>query len=131
MVSRLSAPARLHRLDGAHVVQAVGQLDEDHPKILRHGHEQLAEVFGLLRLGRGQLQVGQLGDAIDQFGDLFAKQLGDLGIGGFGVFNGVVQQGGDDGGIIKLLFGQDGGDGNRMGEIGFTRLAHQPASPHR
>ena len=115
---------RLHRLDRAHVVQTVGQLDQDHPQVLRHRHEQLAEVFGLLRFGVGQLQVGQLGDAIDQFGHFLAKQFGDLGIGGFGVFDRVVQQRRDDGGIIQLLFGQDGGDGDGMGEIRLARFAH-------
>ena len=43
---------RLHRLDRAHVVQTVGQFHQDHAQVLGHGHEQLAEVFGLLALRR-------------------------------------------------------------------------------
>ena len=43
---------RLHRADCAHVVQPVGQFDQDHAQILGHGHEELAKVFGLLGLGR-------------------------------------------------------------------------------
>jgi hypothetical protein len=39
-----------HVADGAHVVQPVGELHEDHPQILGHRHEQLAEVLGLLGL---------------------------------------------------------------------------------
>jgi hypothetical protein len=39
-----------HVADRAHVVQPVGELDEDHAQILGHRHEQLAEVFGLLGL---------------------------------------------------------------------------------
>ena len=57
-----------HRLDGAHVVQPVGELHQDHPQILGHRHEQLAEILGLLGLGIRQLQIGQLGHAIDQIG---------------------------------------------------------------
>ena len=41
---------------------------------------------------------------IDKLRHLFAEQFGNLGIGGFGDFDGVVQQGCHDGGIVKLLF---------------------------
>ena len=69
------------------------------------------------------MQVRQLGDAVDQFGDFLAKELGHFAIGGAGVFDGVMQQGGDDGGVIQPLFRQDGGDRDGVGEIGFTRFA--------
>ena len=36
--------------ESAHVVQPVGQLDEDHPDILGHGDDHLADVLGLLFL---------------------------------------------------------------------------------
>jgi hypothetical protein len=52
IVSRASAPAfRGACADRAHVVQPVGELDQDHAQILGHGHEQLAEVLGLLGFG--------------------------------------------------------------------------------
>ena len=74
---------------------------------------------------RGQLQIGQLGDPIDQFRD-FAPEAGfNLGIGGLGVFDRVVQQRGDDGRIVQPLFGQDTGHRHGMGEIrlpGMTKL---------
>jgi hypothetical protein len=74
-------------------------------------------------LAFGQLQVGQLGDAIDQFGHLGAEQLGDVGIGRPGILDRVVQKGGDDRRIIQPLFGQDGRHGDGMAEIGLARLA--------
>ena len=40
-----------HGADGAHIVQPVGQLDEDDTQILRHGHEEFAEILGLFGLG--------------------------------------------------------------------------------
>ena len=40
-----------HGLDRAHVVQPVGQLDQDDAHILGHGHEQLAKILGLFGLG--------------------------------------------------------------------------------
>ncbi len=72
------------------------------------------------------MQIGQLGHAIDQFGNFMAEFLFDLGIGCLGILDRVVQQGGDDGGVVQPLFGQNGGNGNRMREIGFARLAHLP-----
>jgi hypothetical protein len=107
-------------------VQPVGQLDEDHAQILGHRHEQLAEVLGLLGLAAGQLQVGQLGHAVDQLGDSVPNSLGDLGIGALGVLDRVVQQRGDDRGVVQPLFGQDGGDGDGMGEIGLAGMAGLP-----
>ncbi len=80
-----------HGADRAHVVQPVGKLDQDHPQILGHRHEQLAEVLGLLGLGRGQLELGQLGDAVDEVGDLGAEPLGQLGIARARVLDRVVQ----------------------------------------
>ena len=107
-------------------MQTVGQLDQNHPQILAHRHEQLAEILGLLAFGRGKLKVCQLGHAIDQFGDLFAKQFRDFGIGRAGIFDRVMQQGRDDGGIVKPLLGQDRRHRDRMREIGLARLSGLP-----
>ena len=34
-----------HELDGAHVVQAVGELDEEHADVLGDGEQQLSQVL--------------------------------------------------------------------------------------
>ena len=117
---------RFHAANGAHVVEPVGEFDQNHPQVFRHCHEQLAKVLSLLRFGRGQLQVGQLGHAIDQLGHFGAEQALHLGIGGFGVLNRVVQQGRDDGRIVQLLFGQNGRNGNGVGKVRLTRFAELP-----
>jgi hypothetical protein len=68
-----AALVRAHHAQGTHVVQAVGQLDQDHPDIAGDRQHHLAEVLRL-RLGLGlELQVGQLGDAVHQFGHLLAE----------------------------------------------------------
>ena len=100
--------------------------DQNNPQVLGHGHEQFAEILGLLGLAAGELQVGQLGDAIDQLGDLFPEQLGHLAVIGLGVLDRVMQQGGDNRRIIQTLFGQDGGDGYGMGKIGLAGMAELP-----
>ena len=54
------------RAQGAHVVQPVGELDEDDADVLRHGQEHLADVLGLLLLVGPGAELGQLGDAVDE-----------------------------------------------------------------
>jgi hypothetical protein len=41
-----------------HVVQAVGELHQQHAHILRHGKQQLPEVFGLRRFLGDQIELG-------------------------------------------------------------------------
>ena len=41
-------------LQRAHVVQAVGELDQDDADVVDHGQEHLAEVLGLALLGGGE-----------------------------------------------------------------------------
>jgi len=115
-----------HRFDRAHVVQPVGQLDQNDAQVLGHGHKQLAEILGLLGLVAGQLQIGQLGHPIDQHRHLVAKAFFNLAVGRFGVFDRVVQQGCDDRGVIQTLFGQDRGHSHGMRKIGFARFAELP-----
>ena len=66
------------------------------------------------------MQVCQLGHTIHQLGDLGREGFRDFLISGFGVFDRVVQQSCDDGGIIQRLLGQDRGHFDGMGEIGLA-----------
>ena len=54
-----------HGGDGAHVVQPVGEFDDQHPQVARHRHQHLAHGGRLLRLLRVELQALELGEAID------------------------------------------------------------------
>ena len=64
---------------------------------LAHGQEHLPQVLHLLLFHGGVLHPGQLGDPLHQIGHRGAEALGDLLIGGVGILNAVVEQGGDDG----------------------------------
>ncbi len=97
---RLALLAR-DELQGAHVVQAVGELDQQHAHVVRDGQQQLAEVLGLLRPFGHEVEPLDLGQAIDERPDLRAEQLVDLLAGGGRVLDGVVQDGGHDGGIVE------------------------------
>ena len=114
------APARLRRhvLQRAHVVQPVGELDQQHAHIVGDRQQELAQVLGLLGLLGDEVELLELGEAFDQRADVVPEHLVDLGAGGRGVLDGVVQQRSGDGGVVELQIGQDRGDFERMGEVG-------------
>ncbi len=93
-------------IEGAHVVEAVGQLDEDDPGVLGHGHEELAEGLGLGRLAALEVDALQLGHPIDDGGYLFAEEFADVLQAGGGVLHHVVQEGGCYGDGVQLQIGQ-------------------------
>ena len=107
----------------AHIVQPVGQLHQQHADVAGDGQHQLAEILRLLGALGEDFQLGELGDAVHQIGDLLAEILLDVLIGDQRVLDRVVQQRGDDGGHVELELGQDGGHFQRMGEIGIARGA--------
>ena len=113
-------------LHGTHVVEAVADLDEDHPDVLGHGHEHLAQVLHLLLFLGGILHPGQLGDTLHQVGHHRAEELGDLLMGGAGVLDAVMEQGGNDGISVQLQLGHDLGHRQGMGNIGRSVLAQLP-----
>ena len=81
---------RRHDAECTHVVQAVGELDQDHADIARHGQHHLAEA-GSLRLGAGlEIDLGELADTVDELGDLVIEMPGQLLLGHAGVFQHVV-----------------------------------------
>ncbi len=76
----------------AHVVETVGQLDQDHPDVGGHRHHHLAVVLSLALVAALEAHPGQLGDAVDELGDLLAELLADLLQAGAGVLDRVVEQ---------------------------------------
>ena len=104
-------------------MQAVGELDQQHADVVRHREHQLAEILGLLGALGEELELGELGDAVDQARDLGAEFVLDVRDGGGGVLDRVVQKRGRDGGRVELEVGEDAGDFERMGEIGIARGA--------
>ncbi len=111
------------RAERAHVVQAVGHLDEHDADVRDHGQQHLADVFGLVVFLVGELDLVELGDAFDDVRDLLAEAPGDLGRGHVGVFDRVVQQAGGDGGGVHLHLGEDLADFQRMNDVRLARRA--------
>jgi len=114
----------LDEMQGTHVVQPVGELDQQHTDVLGDRQDEFAQVLGLPLVFGGQRETRKLSDALDQLGDLLAEHPGDLVTGDLGVLDHVVQQRGDDGRGVHPVVGEDAGDFDRMGEIGVARGAH-------
>ena len=112
-----------HEMERAHVVQAVGELDQEHARVIGDGEQELAEILRLLGVLGDEVEPAELGQAVDQPADLLAERLVDLFAGDRRVFDRVVQHRRRDGGVVDLELGQDGRDFERMGEIGIARGA--------
>ena len=105
-------------LHGAHVVQPVGDLDEDDTDILAHGKEHLPEVLHLLLLHGAVCHPGQLGNAVHDVRHRGAEALGDVLVGAVGVLDAVVEQGGYDRLAVQAHLRHDLGHLQGVGDIG-------------
>ncbi len=103
-----------------HVVEAVGELDQDHAHVRRHREHQLADVLGVPE--RAALEDGaDLGHAIRDRSDVVAELRADKVQREGRVLDGVVQQGRGDGHVV----GADvaGGDQRHLERVRDVHLA--------
>ena len=114
------------RGERAHVVEAVGELDDEDPQVLGHRHDHLAEVLGPLLLLGAELDLVELGEPVDDEGHLRAEGTLDVLELDVGVLDGVVQQGTDDGRRIHAQPGEDAGDADRVLDEQFPRFTELP-----
>ena len=119
-------PLRREELQRAHVVQAVGQLDQHHANVVHHGQYHLADVLGLRFFGRGEVNFADLGDAFDDVGNLLAEFRVNLVDRDRGVFDHVVQQAGRDRRGVQAHLRQNRGYLQRMRQVWFAGLACRP-----
>ena len=126
-VERLARDAlavqRRHRIERAHVVQPVGELDQDDAHVARHREQHLAEALGLQLLARVELDLVELRHAVDHVGDRPAERRLDLGLGDGGVLHHVVQQRGGEPLRVDAPLRQDARDRERMRDVRLARLA--------
>jgi hypothetical protein len=110
-----------------HVVQAVGELDDDDARVLGDREQELAVALDLplLRRAAGG-QLGDLRQAVDDRGDLLAELRLDVGEREPRVLDDVVQQTAGDGDRVELQVGEDLRDLDRMRDVrvaGIAKLA--------
>ena len=111
------------RRQGAHVVQAVGQLDDDDADILTHGNEHLADGGRLLVGKRFHLDARDLRDAVNQLRHVRAELLLHQLAGDVGVLHRVVQQRRAQRFHVHAQIGQDDGHLHRVRDERLARLA--------
>jgi hypothetical protein len=103
IVSSAMRRALLRRhVQRAHVVQPVGELDQQHAHVVGDGEQQLAQVFRLLGLLRDEVELLDLGQALDQAPISSPNSSSISARVALGVLDGVVQQGGGDGRVVEL-----------------------------
>ena len=81
------------RAEGAHVMEAVGDLDQYHADIVADGKQQLAEVLRLLARLIAEHAAADLGQSVHYLRDLITEQAGDVLYRIVGIFHHIVQQG--------------------------------------
>ena len=118
---------RRHRAERSHVVQPVGDLDQNHAYVVGERKQHLAEILGL---GRGLVAedaARNLGEPLHELGDFLAEILLDILHGVVRILHHSVEQGGADrGGPQTDLLACDFGHGDGMEDIW---LARTPADP--
>jgi hypothetical protein len=109
--------------DVAHVVEPVGQLDQQHADVAGHGDDHLADGLGLGRLAGLEADPVQLGEPVGDLAHLWPELRLDLGHGHRGVLDHVVEQRRDDRGRVQPEVGHDHRHAQRMGDVGQAGLA--------
>ena len=108
-------------LERPHVVQPVAQLDDDDPRVLGDGEQELPVVLHLLFGGAAEGEAGDLGEPVHDPRDLGPELARDVLLADVGVLHHVVEQRGGDGRRVQQLLGQDLGDRDAVGDEILTR----------
>jgi hypothetical protein len=107
--------------DVAHVVEPVGQLDDQHPDVAGHGDDHLADDLGLGRLPTLVADPVELAQPLGDLGHLGPELLADLLPRQQALLDGVVQQGGLHRHGVQAQVGHDRGHPQGVGQIGDAR----------
>ena len=106
---------RRQEAHGPHVVQPIGHLDHQHPRVARHRGDHLADRLALG--GAAQHHSVQFGHPVDEMADLVAEVLRQGLQAVTGVLDGVMQQGGHQRGGVHAQLGENVGHRKRMGDV--------------
>ena len=87
---------------GAHVVQPVGEFDDDHADVVHHRQHHLADVLRLALFLGSEIDLADLGDAFHDVRHLRAELALNVLDGDDGVFHRIMQQPGGD--VADLRF---------------------------
>ncbi len=120
LLGNFPAPFFILVSQSTHIVQAVSKLDQNHPDIARHSEQHLAEIFSLTFFAGFKGDFTYFGDTIHHFEDFLTEQAANLFFGRQGIFEGVVQQAGNNRRHIHAESRQDKGNLHGMGHVGIA-----------
>src|SRR5690606_1373909 len=95
---------------------------QDDANISRHRHNHLSKALSLTIFFGGKIDVTQLGDAVDQVGNLIAKVPPNVFLGGESVFHHVMEQPGAYARGVEAKVSDCCRHPHRMSEIGLSAL---------
>ena len=110
-------------VERAHVMQAVGELDQHDANVVRHRDDHLAEILGLLFLAALKRDLRDLRHAVHELRDLWTKVCLHLGQRRMRIFDDVVQKAGDDRRHVELELRDNHRDVERMSDVRLARFA--------
>ncbi len=110
-------------VDCPEIVETVEELDDQDPDVAGHGDHHLADVGSLCLLPAGVADAVELGDPVDQGGDVLAEGLLDLAERQRRVLDGVVEEGRRDGVGIETVLGEHERHRGGVGDVGVAVLA--------
>jgi len=110
-------------VERAHVVQAVGELDQNDPDVTRHRDDHLAEILRLLFLTALEGDLRDLGHPIHELRDFGAEICLHFRERRAGVLDHVVQQAGDYRRHVEFELCDYQRDVQRMDYVGLARFA--------
>ena len=120
----LASPLGRHPLERAHVVQPVGEHDQDDARVLRNRQQQLAVVLDLPFLHGGERQAADLGHPIDDGRHLLAERRLDVGHRDVGVLDHIVHPSARDPHSIALELREDLRDLDAVRDMRIARMAN-------
>lgn len=109
-------------------MQAIGKLDDEHTDVRTGGDEELEQiVLGGGEISREVVEVStgfcDLGDAVNDKGDVFAESGFNFGESKGGVFDGVMENAGDNSVFVHAPSFEDFLHSDGVSEIGFAAEA--------
>ena len=113
----------VHITEGAHVVCAIGQFDQNHTHIAGHGKQHFAKRLCLCFFSGVEVQLVQFGQAVYQLSHRAAKTLHNFALFYAAVFYRVVQQSRHEGLGVQLPAGTLGGHRDGVGDVGLAVFA--------
>jgi hypothetical protein len=113
-------------MNGAEVVETVEQLDDEDPDVLGHRHHHLPNRGRLCLFPIRVADPVELGDTVDETGDLLAELDGEIGQVECRVFDGVMEKAGGQGRLVEAVLGEHQCDCHRVGDEGIPCLSYLP-----